>query len=194
MSFSTLRSCTVFTAFNFRYDVGQDEPVGGIGSLVVTGCPNFGEGSALVPAVAIDCDGAGGSSFSNTTMLLPSQIQYSGTATHEAFNCVLGQMSVMESVTINLRQTKHSGILAANVGAVLDEDVRRGSDVLGAVTTSAVVFDIPFSDADYLVSLELPSRPANDETPWITLKAATGFTINFQTAQTMTIEWVVTRQ
>jgi hypothetical protein len=77
---------------------------------------------------------------------------------------------------------------------VLDESSRQGTVVFGADTTKAVVFDLPFSDGDYTVNFELDSRPTNDETPWITGKAGTGFTVNFQTAQTLTVTWQVTRR
>jgi len=68
-----------------------------------------------------------------------------------------------------------------------------GAATFAAATTANVVFDVPMTDTNFNVQLELPSQPANDETPWISNKAASGFRINFATNQTMTASWQATR-
>jgi len=55
------------------------------------------------------------------------------------------------------------------------------------------VFAVPHPDAIYRVGLELSAHPANEETPWITAPTGAGFTINFDTAQTLTVRWSVCR-
>lgn len=107
--------------------------------------------------------------------------------------CTAEALNLLETVSVSAENSLVKTVVAGNLNAELDLPKKRGTAVLGAATTIAVAFDIPFSDANYEVSLELPSRPVNDESPWVTLKATTGFTINFQTAQTMTVRWLATR-
>lgn len=194
MSRTLWRDCSIFPNVSHRYDTAEDEPALAGGLVFFQNCPDIAAFSALVPAIAIDCDGSGASTFQNCTVPTGVRVEYSGDQSHAAFNSFLGDLSLLETVTLTTRSSKHASILAANANAVLDIDVQRGTATLAAAASVAVVFDVPMSDADYVVDLELPSRPTNDETPWVSVKAATGFTINFFTAQTMTVSWTATRR
>lgn len=194
MSQTTWRDCSISPNVSVRYDTANDQPAGAGGSVVFQNCPNIAGNGSLVPSVSIDCDGSGDSSFQSSSLRAGTRVQYSGDQAHSAINSFLGEVSLLETATLTTTGTKHEGILAPNATAAFDVDVLRGTATLAAATTVAVVFDVPMSDADYMVSLELPSRPVNDETPWVNLKAATGFTINFFTAQTMTVLWTATRR
>ncbi len=188
-----LRLCTIPAAISFRYDNANDEPADLTGSLTIDGCRGLGSSTALVPAVAIDCDGDGLSAIHNSTMDAGDRLQISGDQPHTIQNSTLGVLSVLETATVVTRNTTHASILAPNATAALDIESLRGTAVFAAAATAAVTFDIPQSDTAYDVGIELPSRPAGDESPWITAKATTGFTINFQSNQTMTLGWKATR-
>lgn len=188
-----LRNSDVPCAVSFRYDDANAEPNDLTGSFVLDGCSDVGVASALTPAVAIDCDGVGVSKLLNVTMDPTDRIVWSGDQAHTTQNCSLGVLSLLETSTVVARNTTFASVLAANATAAFDIDRQRGTANMVAVATIAVTFDIPQSDAVYDVGLELPSRPVNDESPWVTAKATTGFTINFQTAQTMVVGWKVAR-
>jgi hypothetical protein len=65
--------------------------------------------------------------------------------------------------------------------------------VFAADTAKAVTFDLPMSDADYTVDVELTAGPAGAGVWWITAKTAAGFGINFADAQTQTVYWTARR-
>ena len=188
---STFRATGVagLGALDLRYDTTASEPADGGGSYVFNQCPNVAADTAMLTPVAVDCDGGGRVEFNGCSL---NTATFSGDQTLTARNTVFAGLTLLETVVATLAGCVH-GAVNVNAVAVLDEPSRQGTAVFGVDTTVAVVFDLPFSDADYQVSFEVDSRPDNDETPWITAKAGTGFTINFQTAQTLTVTWLATR-
>tara|TARA_Y100000310_G_scaffold194428_2_gene194430 strand:+ start:18471 stop:19736 length:1266 start_codon:yes stop_codon:yes gene_type:complete len=188
-----LQGCSVPAAVSFRYDDANDEPADLTGALLIDGCTDVGVDSALTPALAIDCDGDGESKLLNTTLASGDRVVWSGDQSHLVQNCSLGVLSLLETATVVAENTTFDSILAPNATAALDIDSQRATAAFAAAATAAVAFDIPQSDTNYDVGIELPSRPAGDESPWITAKATTGFTINFFSAQTMTLGWKATR-
>lgn len=176
-------------ALSLRYDTAQDQPANGGGAYIFNQCPNIAQNTALPTPVAVDCSGAGSIEFNGCSL---NDATFSGDQTLTARNTVFQGLTLLETVAATLSNCVR-GATVANAAAVLDEAAREGAAVFGAATTVDVTFDVPFSDASYQVSLELDSRPANDETPWITLKAGAGFRVNFQTAQTLTATWRATR-
>lgn len=103
-------------------------------------------------------------------------------------------LTLNDTIAVVLR---NSDVASAPVGAAntsLDRAVTQGTLTFNAEATKAGVFAIPMPDATFDVHVELPSRPVNDETPWVTGKATTGFTLNFQTAQTMVVRWTAVRR
>ncbi|MBV6343732.1 hypothetical protein [Candidatus Magnetobacterium casense] len=62
-----------------------------------------------------------------------------------------------------------------------------------AEATKAVVFDVPHPDSTYEIGLELGGATASEEVPWVTLKTAAGFTINFSAPQTLDVCWTARR-
>lgn len=193
MNLIALTGCALQGGLTYRFDTALDQPDSPVGLLRLWNCPDMASETALVPALSIDCDGGGSSQVQSCTMGASHRVQYSGDQSHSVHSSQLGVLSIQETATVTTGATKHAGVLAPNATAVLDEDVRQGSVVLAAATGD-VTFDVPFSDGGFYVSLELSSRPAGDESPWVTLKAATGFRINFQTAQAMEVFWTATRQ
>ena len=84
-------------------------------------------------------------------------------------------------------------VSAPNPVAILSSALS-STESFAAVASVPVTFDIPQPDDNYQVAFELDDRPANDEVPWVTAKVASGFTINFNTAQTLGVSWQVTRR
>lgn len=178
-------------AIDLRYDTANDEPsLGGL-AYSFTDCGPIAINTGLATPIAIDLDGDGAMLFNGCT--LGGQADFSGDRSMVLRGCTAEALNLLETVSVSAENSLVKTVVAGNLNAELDLPKKRGTAVLGAATTIAVAFDIPFSDANYEVSLELPSRPVNDESPWVTLKATTGFTINFQTAQTMTVRWLATR-
>lgn len=176
-------------ALSLRYDTAEDEPANGGGSYTFNQCPNIALNTAMPTPVAVDCAGAGRVEFNGCSL---NTATFSGDRTLTARGTVFGSLTLSETVEATLSNCVH-GATNVNATAVLDESVKGGTEAFGAVASVAVVFDLPFSDAAYQVGVEVDSQPANDEPWWVTGKAATGFTINFATAQTLTATWRATR-
>jgi hypothetical protein len=178
-------------AISLRYDTTEDEPSLGANVFSITDCGTVAGATLLATPAAIDL--AGGGDLVVIGTVFGGQTNLSGDQSMSLRGCVVPVLNLLETVTVTAENSLIQSILAANATAELDLPKLRGTATLAAAATIAVAFDIPMSDADYQVDLELPSRPVNDETPWVTAKAVTGFTINFQTAQTMTCLWQATR-
>jgi hypothetical protein len=193
MDWAKFFRCDIANAFDFRYEVGQPEPAGGSGYLTMESCGSIGAGTALSPSVAIDCDGAGAAELWSCTMAPGTRIQFSGGLNHRASHCRLGEVSILETPTVNAENTYVESILAPNAGAVFKVDTQSGTTAFAASLTETVTFDIPQPDAEYQVNLELDDRPASDETAWVTNKGAASFDIEFNSAQTLNARWRIRR-
>ena len=152
-------------------------------------CVGIARNTALATPVAVNCVGGTATEFHGCTL---NDAMFSGDSTLAAHGTVFGDLTLADTVAAVLHDCSH-GAFNTNATAVLDERQRTGTAVFGAVTDVTVTFDLPFSDGSYQVSLEVDSRPVSDETPWVTGKAGVGFTINFQTAQTLTVTWLAVR-
>jgi len=190
---STLRISGVagIGAINLRYDTAQDQPSLGPISYTIAQCGVIADATVLATPAAIDLDGGGSMVLDGVVM--GGQTNLSGDQSVILRGCTVPVLNLLETISVAAENSLVQSVLAPNATAELDLPKLRGTATLAAAATIAVAFDIPMSDASYQVDLELPSRPVNDETPWITAKAVTGFTINFQTAQTMTCLWQATR-
>lgn len=188
---STFRATGVagIGATDLRYDTAEDQPANGGGSYAFNQCARIAADTALGTPFTSECSGGGRVEFNGCSVATAT---FSGDQTVTARGTVFSGLTLLNTVAATLTNCVR-GAINANVTAVLDEHSRMGAAVFGADTTVAVAFDVPFSDASYQVSFEVDSQPTNDETPWVTLKAATGFTLNFATAQTLTATWLATR-
>lgn len=177
-------------ALDFRYDTGEDEPANGAGSFVFSQCPNIAISTAMMTPIAMACTGGGATQFHNCSM---NTAVFNGDQALTARSTVFLGITLNDTVAGTLFNSTHFGATNVNALAVLDEHQRTGEVTFAASAVEAVTFDIPFSDGNYQVAFEVDSQPVNDETPWITGKAGTGFNINFATAQTLTVTWLATR-
>jgi len=178
-------------AISLRYDTANDVPATAADSYSFVNCGDIAINTGLATPIAVDLDGAGACSFESCH--LARQANLSGDRTMTLRGCVAAALNVLETTTVVAPGSVIQSVVAANATAELDMPKNTGTATFAAATTANVAFDIPFSDADFKVDLEIPSQPVNDETPWITNKAVTGFRINFATNQTMTVGWTVTR-
>lgn len=176
-------------ACDLQYDTTEDEPGDGPGSYVFDQCPDIARDTALLTPFTADCAGGGRVEFNGCSL---NTATFEGDQTLTARGTTFGGFTLSGTVVATLSGCPH-GATNINALAVLDEHSRRGTLVFAASTDEAEVFDLPFSDGSYQVSFEVDSRPVNDETPWITAKTGAGFTVNFQTAQTLTVTWLATR-
>ena len=176
-------------ALDLRYDTGEDQPVNAAIGFFFGQCPNIATVTAFGTPVAVTCSGAGYLEFSGCSV---SDLTFNGDRPLSALGTAFQALTLLGTVQATLVGGAHEAT-NVNVLAVLDEHQRKGGASFGAELTKAVTFDIPFSDGNYQVSFEVDSQPVNDETPWVTGKAGTGFTLNFATAQTLTVAWLATR-
>ena len=177
-------------ALDLQYDTSEDEPANGAGSFVFNQCPDIAINTALMTPVTVNCAGGGTVQFDSCSLNNPI---FNGNQSLTARGTTFLGLRLNDTVTATLLNCTRTGGLNNNVGAVLDEHQRAGEVTFAATTDEAVAFDIPFSDGNYQVAFEVDSQPVNDETPWVTGKAGAGFTVNFATAQTLTLSWLATR-
>lgn len=176
---------------SLRYDDANNEPASTREGYFLYNT-EVGNNSTLNPTLSVDNDGDSLLYMSDVEVTGNFQVSGDQTATMNRSR-FKGSFSILETTTAYVRETTVVGATNINATATLDNQVRRGTAVFGAVAFVDVVLGIPFPDASYHVAFEVNSRPTNDETPWISNKLATGFRINFQTAQTLSVFWMTTR-
>jgi len=174
-------------AVQLDYDDSDDLPSGaGVPTYEFRNCPDLLDGdSILVPPFSSTLEAVAAVTMRFVNCRVNDAMTWAGDSTFEAFNTTFLGLTISNTTTADLYNCRH-GATNTNATAVLDEGSKSGT-VLFAAATAAVVFDIPMSDALYAVNFEPDARPVSDETPWITNKLLTGFTINFQTAQTLNV-------
>jgi len=193
VSYLDMQGISGLGAVSLRYDTANNQPSLGADSYKITNCVAVGSDTVLAPAFACDLDGAGVVSLSFCT-LEGAQANFSGDQTVNFENSRVNILNLLETTTFNAWHSLVAALKAPNANAVFDTSSLTGTAAFAAVAFQDVVFDVPQSNIAFHVALELSSRPANDETPWISNKAVTGFRINFQTAQTLTVSWRSTRK
>jgi len=176
-------------ACELRYDTTEDEPANGGGSYIFNQCPRIAASTSLGIPFTSTCSGGGRIEFNGCSV---ATAIFTGDRTLTARSTAFGGLTLLNTTVATLTNCAH-GATNTNATAVLDESRRMGEAVFAADTVAGVDFALPFSDGSYQVSFEVDSRPVNDETPWVTSKSDTGFTLNFQTAQTLTVTWLATR-
>lgn len=174
----------------FDYDTGDPTPnlAGSVCRLI--GCGQLGSG-ALSPQLSCDLTGAGQLDIIGCTG--GADIRCDGDRSVTIRGSEVGDVNLLGSAALTLSgSTKGSTVTSAGT-ATLEEAVQRGTTAFAASASESVAFDTPQPDANYSVTIETDARPANDEFPWVTNKLASGFDINFNTAQTLGVTWVVHR-
>lgn len=189
------RYSSILCALSLRYDTVNAQPADAPTTYRFESCHDMASQTLLVPAVGVDLAGNGGFDLENCSVG-GALVQLSGDqATFRAGNSTLPQLSLLETVNLTMTNSARGTLAAPNATAGLVEPLRDGTVAFGAVVSVPVVFEVPYFPGgfvDYQVTLEVDARPTNDETPWITGKSETGFTINFQTAQTLNVRWAAT--
>jgi hypothetical protein len=187
----TIDSVVGLGAVDLRYDTANDVPAAVAVGYRMFNCDRVAADSLVATKFACDLDGAGSFLAENTH--LPVQANFSGDQAVVLRGCTVATLNLLETTTLTALGSTIQALLAPNATAVLDIPKQTGTAVFAAATQVDVTFDVPMSDDSYQVHLEVPSQPVNDETPWITAKAVTGFRINFATNQTMNVGWSALR-
>jgi hypothetical protein len=177
-------------AFIYRYDTGQDIPAGAYLGGVLQGCI-IGLSSTLDPVLDVDLNGAGSLRAANLHVNGNTRVQ--GDQTVRPSGCFLeGDLFVLETSKVHVDRAP-SGTVTVAGAAQYSSEYTTGVETFSG-STKVVSFGYALGTAAYDVALEMTSQPVNDEAPWVTGKLATGFTINFGTAQTLTVNWSVRRR
>ena len=155
-------------------------------------CFALGYQSTLVPPVAVTFTGEGGEFSMNGCTGSTPNATFTGDQPVEVRNGEMGNITLSTCPLTLIRSTY--GTLAVDAGSTVVMERDSGTEAFAAATSAAVTFPVSHLNNSYQVSLETPSQIAGGVPPWITDKLATGFTINFAQAQTMTVGWNVTRK
>jgi len=177
-------------SLDLRCDTAEDLPSGSLLGYFFSGCPDIARDTSLPNPVVLACSGGGKVQFLSCRV---NDLAISGNRSLEGQGTVFGDVTLQDTTTATLSGCTRGSVALSDATAFLDEPRRMGDAVFGVDTSVAVTFEVPYTDDSYQVALEVSDRPANDETPWITAKTGAGFTINFQTAQTLTVTWLATR-
>ena len=181
---------TTLPALNYRYDTAQDIPAGTYLGAKVQDCW-LGVDNTLNPVLDLDLDGGG--SLGAFNLHVTGNTRISGDQAVSMSGEFDGDLSVLETATLALDEAP-SGTVTVAAGAKYSPAFLQDTEALAAAATKAVAFGFNLGTADYDVVLELDGHPVNEDTPWVTLKLATGFTINFNSAQTLNVSWTIRRR
>jgi len=185
----TVEGVTGVTGVQLDYDSAGTIPfvVGNVYTL--SGCPDVGYYSTLAPPIKSTLNGAGEFNILNCGRV--SDVTLNGDQTFLIRGTDVGDLTINGTAAVRLTGSRDSVTAAA--GASLKEPVQRGTVAFAASLAQVVTLPAKHPDTSYLVSFELGAAPVNQDTPWITAKTTSGFTINFSSAQTMAVGWTVTR-
>lgn len=178
-------------ALSYRYDTGEDLPAGTYAGFRLLGC-QVGSSSTLDPVLDIELVGAGSGIVQGNVVTGNSRVQGNRPLSLTG-NTLTGDFTVTDTAQVQL-DLPPTGTETIAVGATYSTAWRSNTEALVATATQAVAFGFDYGTTEYDVLWELDARPVNDETPWITAKLVTGFTINFNTAQTLGLSWAVRRR
>jgi hypothetical protein len=185
----TMSGTTEVTGLQLDYDSGGTLPAS-VGSLyTVSGCPDVGISSTLAPAVSSTLTGAG--EFNILNCGRAGDVTLGGDRSFEIVGTDLGDLTLNDTVSVKLVGSSLDSVTAAG-GTTLDTPLRSGTVTFTASATEAVAVSPAYPDASFTVVLELGGS-SSGEAPWITGKSASGFNINFDSAQTMIVGWTATR-
>lgn len=179
------------SAAQLDYDTGGDLPSVTGSFYTISACPMLGIGSVLVPPVQSTLIGAGVLSILNCGWA--SNVSFDGDRNLVVVGTALGDLTLNGTASASLIGSTRNGINAA-VGTTLAEPYVSGMTPFVADTSQAVVLPAEQPDTNYRITLELDGVTVNQDTPWITAKTTTGFTINFSFNQTLTVYWAVIRK
>jgi len=128
--------------------------------------------------------GAGGLTIAHSGC---STITMNGDRTLDVSNSTTGNLTLNNTVAATYKASARGTAVGAGT---LAESLVRGTATFTAEATKAVTFTPPHPDAAYTVALEL----GIDDTAFVTAKATDGFTINFGSAVTTTVDYLVHRK
>jgi len=155
-------------------------------------CFGLGYQSTLVPPLAVTFTGEGGTFTMNGCTGSAPNATFTGDQPVVVRNSQLGNVT-LSTCALTMKGTTY-GTLAGDAGSTVMMERDSGTEAFAAAATADVTFGVSHLNNSYQVSLEVPSQIAGGATPWITDKLATGFTINFAQAQTMSVSWTATRK
>lgn len=184
-----LRSVNRVPGLQLTYDNTNDLPSDGATPLYLVETCDVGTVSTLLFPVSLGMIGAGSVLLNGCTVATAT---LSGDRPIVVQGSTLGNITLANSLALRLTGSTR-GTITPGGTATLSETVQYGEVAFGAEATKAVVFAVPQPDTNYRVGLELGAHPANDEPPWTTARTAAGFTINFNSVQTMSVRWSVAR-
>lgn len=170
------------------YDSAGDVPSIVTSEYKLVACSGLGRGT-LSPQVRSTLSGAGSLTILGCDGA--PDLSLAGDRAVSIRGSVIGDISLAGSVALSLSGSERGSVTPGGT-ATLAEPLQWG-DVAVAGTSQAVAFQTPHPDNNYTVDLELASQPANNDPWWITNKTATGFTVNFTTAQALNATWTVRR-
>ena len=187
----TSGSCPI--GLSLRYQTVNPEPSGGVvGGYTLSGLGHIGKASGLNPSCEIDL--LGGIQTTAFHGCSHTFVRVRGSGTVEFYGGRANSLLVQGDSKVFLFAGAELGSVSAPNPVAVLRSALSGTESFAAAASVSVTFDIPQPDDNYQVAFELDARPANDEVPWVTGKVASGFTINFNTAQTLGVSWQVTRR
>ena len=179
-------------AVQLDFDTTGDIPSEAVATSLyrLAGCPGLGRESALSPPISSTLSGRGSLEILGCSGR--ASVSLAGNRSVTIVGSSIGNLTLAGSVAVTLDHSR-KGTVTPGGTASLAEPIQRGTVAFVAEATKAVVFASPQPDTSYTVDLELQSHPANEDSWWITGKATSGFTVNFNTAQTVNAIWTVQR-
>lgn len=105
-------------------------------------------------------------------------------------NCMVGALSItaLSTCAVVSTRTGFRSTLPSNATATLALDNLSGALTFTGTAAESVVFDTPQPDTSFYVQLTVEGD-SSGECPYISAKSSTGFTVTYNTVQTLTTRW-----
>jgi hypothetical protein len=177
------------SALQLDYNAGGSLPATAGSAYRVSECPGQGLTSSINPPFRSTL--LGGSSLSILNCGEIGDVTVGGNRSLLVVGTDIQDLSLVDTTSAKLIGSGRDSV-TFGAGTSLEEALQTGTATFTAEATKAVTLPAPHPDNQYSVAVELDGSPGG-ETPWVTAKTTTGFTLNFDTPQTLGAAWTVAR-
>jgi hypothetical protein len=172
------------------YDTTGNLPSLSGSTYIVSGCPLAGYSGTFNPQIRSTLLGDGG--FYLLDCGRAARVTVSGDQSFTIAGTDVASLTV-NNTTAGRMVGSAASVQSVAGTATLDQPLQQGSVAFAASSSQAVVLPAALPNSSYRVHLEVGAAPAGQEVPFVTAKTGAGFTINFTSAQTLTVNWSVVR-
>lgn len=186
----TVDGVSNLTAMQLDYDSGGTLPSVAGSAYKILSCDALGADSTLPTVFSSELVGQG--SLRVTGCDSGPDMTFAGDRSFVLSSSRVGDLTLSDTVAVSLYNTPVGTVTSAS-GTTLRQTPVSGTEAFAAATSVSVTLGTPQPDNSYNVLLTVDAATASTEVPWVSSKTASGFDINFTSAQTLNVTWTLIR-